>query len=373
MFIERKICIFCDNKLDITLFENNKYISINSDLIDIIQDPIYIPYNVYLCNKCNCYQNKYLGDLSIVYKNNHNNITVSNIWMEHYNNFYKFIINNIKNITNKINILEIGGGNNYIVELFTKNNYKNYTILEPNITNKINDVNYISTFLENYNDDHSYDITILSHVFEHLYNPSEIFKINTKYFGISIPNIPKYLDNFIINFLNIEHTYYFEEYHILHLFAKYNYKLINVEYFNDHSIFMLFEKEENVINNYITDNINNCTITKMNNYFDKIIKYVQNINNYMLNNKNMNIALFPAHFYISYLITFGFDVTNIKYMYDNNINKNNKYMNGTNLICKNLDFYINSDFNICLLVSLYNKEVINLLKKNNVKYIEFTF
>lgn len=313
----------------------------------------------YLCNKCNCYQNKYLGELSIVYKNNHNNITVSNIWMEHYNKFYNFIANNIEHMTNEINILEVGGGNNYIVDLFIKNNYKNYTILEPNVTNKLDTIHYIPTFLENYNDSHSYDITILSHVLEHLYKPSEIFKINSKFFCISVPNIPKYLDNFIINFLNVEHTYYFEEYHILHLFAKHNYKIINIEYFDNHSIFMSFEKQDNVINNYIVNHVNDRTITKMDYYFHKIIKYVNNINNYIADNKNINVALFPAHFYISYLVTFGFDITNIKYMYDNNINKNNKYMNGTKLMCKNLDFFINSNFSICLIVSLYNKEVKN--------------
>lgn len=48
MFTERNICIFCDNKLDMTLFKNNKQISINSDLVDTLHDPTYIPYNVLL-------------------------------------------------------------------------------------------------------------------------------------------------------------------------------------------------------------------------------------------------------------------------------------------------------------------------------------
>lgn len=82
---------------------------------------------------CGCFQNKYLGNINLVYNdnhNNHNNVVISNIWIEHYNQFYNFIIDTNK-INKDFNILEIGAGNNYIVELFLKNNYKNYTILEP--------------------------------------------------------------------------------------------------------------------------------------------------------------------------------------------------------------------------------------------------
>ena len=31
----------------------------------------FMPYNVLICNECNSAQNKYIGDLSIIYNTNH--------------------------------------------------------------------------------------------------------------------------------------------------------------------------------------------------------------------------------------------------------------------------------------------------------------
>lgn len=370
MFIERTKCIFCDNILHNVMFDINKNIYISSNFIDTIENYITIPYNIYVCDICLCYQNKYLGDLSLVYNSNHNNVILSDIWIHHYQLFYTFIINNYNNINKEINILEIGAGNNYIVNLFINDEYKNYTILEPNITNKLDNINYISEFLENFKNNINYDITILSHVFEHLYNPKDLFNINSKYIVISVPNIHSYLDNFIVNFLNIEHTFYFEEYHIIYLFGKFNYKLIKKEYYDKHSIFMFFEKINTygLDYNFIKNNLNNNIKIKINNHFNKILSLVDNINNYINNNENINFALFPAHFYITYFMIFGLDISKIKYLYDNNINKKNKYLYGTNLICKNLDYFINKNYCILLLGFLYNTEIIELLNENNINY-----
>jgi hypothetical protein len=361
-------CIFCDSKIDNTYFKDDLNIFLSSNICNSINNKkITIPYNILICNLCGCYQNKYLGNLNLVYNDNHNNTVISNIWIEHYNNFFNFILESNK-ILNNYNILEIGAGNNYIVDLFLKNNYNNYTILEPVITNKIDNIKYISGWLEDYTNKDNNDLVILSHVFEHLYNPKDLFKIKSKYIALSIPNIPKYLDNFILNFLNIEHTYYFEEEHIITLFNNYHYKLINKKYFYEHSIFLLFEFDSN-INQLLYKNDNIDTIfNKFNLYFNKIHDIINKTNNY-INNSNKKFAIFPANMYIQYLISLGLDTKNIYYFYDNNINKLNKYLYGTEIICKNLDFFIkNNEYQIILLGFLYNKEIIKILEENNISY-----
>jgi hypothetical protein len=373
IFEDRLNCIFCNEILNKTYFTDDKNIFISSNIcIQKDNNKLNIPYNISICLNCGCYQNKYLGNINLVYNDNHNNVVISNIWIEHYNQFYNFIIDSNK-INKDFNILEIGAGNNYIVELFLKNNYKNYTILEPVITSKIDNVKYIEGWLEDYNMNNNCDIVILSHVFEHLYKPIELFKIKSKYVCLSIPNIPLYINNFILNFLNIEHTFYFEEEHIEILFNNFQYKLINKKYYLDHSIFLLFEYDETletkIFNNNLIYSINN----KFELYFNKINEIILKVNKYTninnTDNTNKKFAIFPANMYIQYLVCLGLDISNISYYYDNNNNKLDKLLYGTNIICKNLNFFIeNNDYEIILLGFLYNKEIIKILEKHNIKY-----
>jgi hypothetical protein len=357
MYQQRLQCIFCNKIINDTYFIDDKFIHISSNVSENININ-KIPYNILICNNCGCYQNKYLGDLDLVYCDNHNNIVISDIWIKHYENFFNFIIKKSE-INYKVDILEIGGGNNYVANLFIDKNYNNYTILEPVITNKIQGINYIEGYLEDYKENREYYITILSHVYEHLYNPQELFKIKSKYIALSIPNIPNYIDNLILNFLNIEHTYYFEEEHIIILFNNFKFKLVNKEYFQDHSIFMLFEYNNELLESPWT-NIKTITINnKFNVYFNKIFKLIEKINNYTKMN-NKKFAIFPANMYIQYLIMLGLNIDKINYFYDNNNEKYNKYLYGTTILCKNLNFFIeNNDHEIILLGFLYNNEIIN--------------
>jgi hypothetical protein len=314
-----------------------------------------------------------LGDLSIVYNKTHNNILISNTWINHYNLFYNFILkSNILN--NNLKILEIGGGNNYLAELLLKD-IKRYYILEPNVTNKNKDIVYIEEWLETYISYSNYDILILSHVLEHLYNPSEIFKFKSKYICISIPYLKKYVENIFMNVLNIEHTFYYDEIHIINLFLNNHYKLINNDYYFEHSIFMIFEYENNinlnetklVYNNKIKSNINNI----FDNFFKEIINIKNKINLLLNNNLNDKYAIFPCNHYIQYLFIFGLEIHKIDYLFDNNINKFDKILYGTNLICKNLDFFSNNKIKMILIGSLYNLEILDALKLNNIEYFIF--
>ena len=119
MYSIRENCIFCDKHLVNEYFENDKYIHISSNICDYRNNnKNCIPYNILICVNCRCYQNKYLGDIKLVYDSNHNNVIISNTWINHYNEFYNFIKKN-KILNKKSNILEIGAGNNYIVNLFS--------------------------------------------------------------------------------------------------------------------------------------------------------------------------------------------------------------------------------------------------------------
>ena len=63
----------------------------------------------------------------------------------------------------------------------------------------------------------------------------------------------------------------------------------------------------------------------------------------MLKMSYKKFSIFPAN------------IDNIGYFYDYNINKLDKYLYSTDIICKNLNFYINNnDYEIILLGFLYN-------------------
>jgi len=361
-FIIRKYCVICDNNNFNIYFEKDLEIPSNHSISNNKND-IIIPYNLLICKKCNIPQLKYLGRLDIIYNNNHNSNVISNTWIKHYDNFSNFIINNIIKKIKINNILEIGGGNNFIASNII-NYIDDYTILEPNITEKNDKIKYIENWLENYESNISYDLVILSHVFEHLYKLEEIFKIKTNLIAISIPYLEKYIENNFINVLNIEHTYYYEKKHIIYYFSKFKYKLSYYHDYEDHSQFFIFNYDKNIeviqLNKY---NI----ISKIDKYFLNINNLVIKINNCL--NKYDNCCLFPCNHYIHFLILFGLKIERINYLYDNNIDKNNKYLYGTKLMCKNLSFFVeNNSYIIILAGSVYNKDLLENLKEKNIKY-----
>jgi hypothetical protein len=142
---------------------------------------------------------------------------------------------------------------------------------------------------------------------------------------------------------------------------------------------MLFEFcNENNINKTNIDKTNYIDLANNKNiderfllFFNKIYNVIDNVNNLFLLNKDIKYALFPGNLYIQYLIMFGLKTDNVNYVYDNNENKKDKYLYGTNLICKDLEFFKNKDYCIILLGFLYNKEVKVLLNIHNIKFYEY--
>ena len=95
IFSIRDKCVICNTDLDKCLYLNDYLIPSNPSTIDEEFKSIHIPYNILICKNCGIYQNKYLGNVNIVYDVNHNNLLISKLWIEHYNIFYSFIKKNI--------------------------------------------------------------------------------------------------------------------------------------------------------------------------------------------------------------------------------------------------------------------------------------
>ena len=115
-------------------------------------------------------QLKKLIPLNVLYESNHDSGLIGGIWMKHHQKFAKFIQKQMPN-----SVLEIGGAHGILSRECQIENHLDWTILEPN-PSPVEGVK--ATFIEGFFDDKftfdgQIDTVIHSHVFEHVYYPSE--------------------------------------------------------------------------------------------------------------------------------------------------------------------------------------------------------
>ena len=172
------------------------------------------------------------------------------------------------------------------------------------------------------------------------------------------------------NCLNFEHTYYLSEDLTEYYLNKYNFKVIEKEYFkDDHSIFYYVESNKEIV---IPKNINFYEKNKQLflTYINANLEEIKKINNY-ISNHNGNIYLFGGHVFSQYLISYGLNTKNIKCILDNDINKQKHRLYGTDLIVESPKI-LKDDMNplVILKAGVYNNEIkndiLNNINKNTV-------
>jgi hypothetical protein len=167
-----------------------------------------------------------LIDPKILYSSFHNTTSFSPIWNRHHDAFAKFIKGRLHG-----QCIEIGGSSG---ELYKRLCYDNYKTLD--FANPGNNEKHIRGNCETF-DFTGVDCVIMSHVFEHLYNPADFYE-NCKVSDIFI-SIPSIMNETPFK-LHREHTYLCDEADVIRLFKGYS---CRIEYFENHSIFIhLFRK-----------------------------------------------------------------------------------------------------------------------------------
>ena len=316
--------------------------------------------------------------LKELYYKSHGSGTVGKLWNKHHFEFMKFAFKEIKG-----KVLEIGGGHNSIFQEIDTNFFLNKKIniisVEPNpkktkIKRKLIKKFYdkkISSLIGN-----DVDLVLHSHLFEHIFDPKLFLKLvhkNLKLGGehiFSVPNIKKMISLGYTNAMNFEHPFFLEEELIDILLKNSGFKILKKKYFYNHSIFYITKKVAR-IEKKIYSNFNKNKIL-IRNFYKKIINDVLNLNKKIQNYKNKNFFLFGAHIFSQYLLASGLVNNRIKYILDNDKNKQNKYLYGTKLkvvsphIIKNINNPV-----IILRAANYNREIKSQLFKinNNVKFI----
>jgi len=191
------------------------------------------------CTECGTVQLMTLIDPAILYNSNHNETYNTPTWKLHHESFARFILEN------KVGdrVIEVGGNPNILQPMLKHGNYSIMNMCPPE--NGTTDIPFILGNCETYVFDASTDI-IMSHVFEHLYDPSVFIRNATdrgvnKIF-ISIPNMDALLKTDNPNCVTNEHTFFVNHCLIKTLFLTHGYECENSEDFKDHSCFFLFTK-----------------------------------------------------------------------------------------------------------------------------------
>jgi hypothetical protein len=370
----RTHCIFCNSQLLNNYFKTDyeNYVAHYQVELDYDINKCHkIPYNICICNICNTPQNKYLGNLDEIYKINHADSTGTIMKTLHNKT-----ANIIKKYRNEIsNILEIGSSYGVLADIILKQIQDiKYNIIEPCYCGNKNNKIIYNDIYENINDTKiDANTLIISHVFEHFYNPKEILeKIyankNITNFFLVFPDLEYYINNNVLHILNTEHTYYIDNDFLINQLNNYGFNLVEKEYHLDHSVIFYFKRITNTITNNIYKNIN----FSLDNFFLNIFKNIKQFNEIINTNTNNNIYIWPASIHSIYLCTFDLEYKKLSGMLDNSINKIGKKIYGINLnILSYNEIIKKNDENTIILLNggIFNKEIINETKNLKIKFI----
>lgn len=417
MFTIRAKCLFCDYQLDNKYFKKDLSIPVsvyNVDPETPLSGMSVIPYNIAICGKCGTGQTIYLGDLAEIYKVNHadsTGTTMKNMHLE----FKKLIAKYSNDITE---ILEIGSSKGELADLiindptffmsernevtkdvteaFKEDLSQKYHIIEPSFFGDRKGKHIIPDFYENVDESSiPANTMIISHVYEHFYNPYEILdkiskNLNIKHFFLCFPDLEYYVQNDILHVLNTEHTYYADNNFIIELCRLKGFYIKEQEFYRGHSVFMHFvrndgskksteateDKEEEFKEEFKEEAkefpTNTSPRLRLDNYFSRIYSSVKLYNDFLSKSESKYKYIFPCSIHSIFLLTFGLDTSNLDGMLDNSPNKINKKVYGTNLLCRSFKEVLESKDTVSIVLNggVFNKEIIPLLiDKPNIKYI----
>ncbi len=360
---------------------NKKCISQRQELENV---PFYdlkevnLPFNIFICKKCDTIQNKYLADLNIVYKYGHNEGT-GKLYKEMHENFLNFITSN----NDVKDIVEVGASVGTLSEKIIEKYDNTYYIVEPNYPNKRNNrIKVIRKYIEEVNkgEFESCNTLIMSHILEHFYEPKNVLNkllnnTNIKYFYLLWPDLDHYIKNNILNVLTIEHTFFITLDNLIELLKTYNFVLNKHLYFKNHTVMLYFEKKNNNKKNSNKISNNKKSLEMLNIYFNNIRNTISKINAYVESKfKSKKVYLWPCSIHNLYFLKFKeFKIDKISAFLDNSPNKIDKKVYGTNKICHSFNEIINTknknDFCIILNGGPFNFEVEKMCIRNGIEIV----
>ena len=370
MYSVRTECIFCSSNSLKVLLENDYTMPLRTITNDILDKNYYtMPYNIQLCNKCKTVQTKYIGDVSIIYENNpasaygsiRNKLNVE---------FAEVIYNN-KNIKS---IVEVGAGNGELSEILLEQMNYSYTIIDPSYCGPTNNRTIFPLYFENLDlNTIECDTIVMSHVFEHFYNPIDILNKlrnmqSLKFVHLALPDLDSFIEDGTYHVLNPEHTFYVTNKFIIDIFNYYGFKLNTIKTHHRHSIFIEFEKLTSSVS--IPFPINNNTEEKVMIFFNRLLENIKIVNSNM---SDLPTYIWPCSMHTMFCLSFGLNKKYITAALDNSPSKIDKYLYNYEIPTKNFSSIVNTNDKKIVIVTggCYTIEIIEQLKQNKSNLLFF--
>lgn len=339
--MNRVNCVLCDSTLnEITTIQNCKYLCLDNPDINNVWN-----MKIGSCEKCYSVQLMTLMDPNILYGPDYfQPLNNSYVWVQHNISFTNFIVKNLPFSP----IIEIGSSS-FCLGKHLIHYYKDYTVFDYCVNcEKRPDVNYLEGNCENYDFPENSNI-IMSHVFEHLYEPKKFIK-NCKKNKVKkiLISIPKMTNNNY--YVNEQHTFLYNENDIEYIFSLYDYKLIKNDSFissdkSFESIFFYFELLEiNPIPQIIIKNRDDYSIKFLN---EKII----------IPKKS---CVGPGGMWLCFLLNKIVNINDIDFIVDINKKKQDKYYGNTKIMISNYDKLKNYNH-----ITIFNSTINNIIETIN--------
>lgn len=283
-------------------------------------------------------------DPSKIYLDQHNS-SIGETWKGHNTSFAQHLLK-----TGETSFVDVGGGSGNI--------FKSVVELDSNVSWKIIDLNpttedprvdvIAGPFRPEYINDG--DTVVTSHFLEHLTNPKDflttLWDRKAKYHIFSIPNFKKYAESNYSATIMFEHPHYLVEDYVQQILAITGWKIINKEYYKEHSIFFTTERVEPVS---VGINVSNS---------EDIINFLSYMQDkaQQLSKLDRPFYVFGAHFTYYYLLNMGIAENQIIAVVDNDSKKQGRRMYGTNTkVISPKDLPENTD--IFVEMGPYNNEI----------------
>jgi hypothetical protein len=233
----RTHCVICDTILTEKIFTFKDYPICASPTEDPTKDEF--TDNVFIgCKGCGCVQLESPICAKKLYENSHNSTQHSALWMEHHEQFSQFIMSE----TEETCFTEIGGNSGVLYSHIAPLRKTEYTIFDIcDSPKRPTEVNFVQGNCEEQAFTQK-GALIMSHTFEHLYEPRKFLQQQNLPIFLSIPNMDILYERHNIGVLHTEHTYFIGYTEAISLFSEFGYRCRTFRRFKDHSYFFYFEK-----------------------------------------------------------------------------------------------------------------------------------
>lgn len=342
-----------------------------------------MPFQVMDCQDCHTHQLRYFGNPDIIYNyeaNSHGSIRSS------MNEVFSKFVTEDPSISS---ILEIGAGHGDLADqILSINCNLSYTIVDPTYSGSESQRTIIRSFIELVpRESIQVDTIVMSHVFEHFYNPNMILKMfqeipSIQTICLNMPDLDAYIQQENYHVLNPEHIYYIERNFLMALFEKHGFETQVYSFHENHSVFYRFRRFTPITSktcsslmsnprppSYSLKNIH--ATTQVYAFFEAIQTRIQIIQTELEKHPERPFYIWPCSMHTTYLLSLGLNPNRVTAILDNAPHKIGQYLYGFQKECQSFSSILETNEPIFILLNggCYNAEIQIATQNPNITWL----